>query len=236
MASKIRWIILLFLIFNLFLTGCALKHKIKYSVDDIQPQRNELLSGKILNIDLFEDIRSQFPENKILFEQPRETKINGERECINSEDNYATEVIPVQITNMVVAHFKKRGTFGEVTIDGKGNTDFKLTGKIKRLYSKHTFSMAKAVGASFGLIGVLATFGIETPAEVEIIITDIKLYGKDSELIKTLNDVEERFNGNQKADAYCWSPYFLVDLKFRNVVENIANQVDRAVIEYGQRQ
>ena len=86
MASKIRWIILLFLIFNLFLTGCALKHKIKYSVDDIQPQRNELLSGKILNIDLFEDIRSQFPENKILFERLCQEPAGGRREDEESRD------------------------------------------------------------------------------------------------------------------------------------------------------
>ncbi|MEK6527904.1 MAG: hypothetical protein AABZ36_03360 [Nitrospirota bacterium] len=232
MASKIRWIILLFLIFNLFLTGCAIKQKIKYSIDDIQPQPNAFLSTKKLNIDLFEDIRNQLPENKILFEQSRETKIDGERVCINSEKNYATETIPQQIADMIAKHFNQRGTFGAVLVNE--NADYNLTGKIKRFYAEHKFSTAKAIGASFGLIGALATLGVETPAEVEIVITDIKLYGKDGELIKTLNDVEERFNGNQKPDAYCWSPYFLVDLKFRNVVENIANQVDRAVIEYGQ--
>ncbi len=225
------WVLLAFIAIIL-LSGCAIKQKIKYSIDDIQPQKNEILSKKKLNINLFEDIRNQFPENKFLFEKSRETKINGEQVCINSEEHYATETIPMQISKMIAAHLNKRGAFGEVVAYGEGNADYRLTGKIKRFYAKQAFSMTKQViEASFGLIGALATAGIITPVEVEIIITDIKLYGRDGKLIKTLNDIEGKFNGNERVDSDCWSPYFLINREFKNVVKNLAIQVEEALVD-----
>lgn len=231
---KEKGIVLLISISIILLTGCAVK-KIKYGIDDIQPQPNEFLSTKKLNVDLFEDIRNKFPENKILFEQSRFAKIDGQNWCINSEYYYTGETNPETvskgITDMIATHFNKRAAFGAVILNEKEKADYNLTGKIKRFYAKHKPSTAVNIGASFALIGVLLTSGIKTPAVVEITITDIKLYGKHEELIKELNDIEEKFEGNEKPDAYCLSPYWLLNKKLKTVVEKLAGEVEKALID-----
>ena len=95
-------------------------------------------------------------------------------------------------------------------------SDYYLTGTLNSFYAEQEFSAGAAVGASFGLLGAIATAGIKTPGKIIIDISDLKLYKKDGTLVKDFGNFYKEYEGDFKADASCWCAYWNANLMLKD--------------------
>jgi hypothetical protein len=210
--------------------GCAFNQPIRYKTTDIQPSRVTQIKDVTLSVESFADKRREVSENGIVFVEGRGTHINGKRVCINSEEHYKKEPAAKQITVVVSEHLKQRGAFKDVLIDSKISADFQLQGAIRQFYGQQEFSyVVAAAGHQFGPIGVLATMNITTPGIIKIEFTDLKLVDKNGTLVKTLQDVSKSFEGEFSVDAHCWEIFSNTNLKLKEVVDILADEVEKNV-------
>ena len=206
-------------------SGCAVNQKLTYKMDDIQPERASKLGAYVLDIQKFRDVRESIDDNRILFSQPKQTKIDGVSSCINSEEHYEKGTVAIQIAMTISDHLKKKGFFKSVTFDKKEAADFYLTGTIRRVFSRQEFSTSAAVGAQFGLIGALVTMNAKTPGLIEIEFSDLEIFDKNGTSVGTINPLKESFSEALPADAYCWSAYRNVNAKLRTVVDQLSDRI-----------
>ncbi len=204
----------------LFVTaGCALNQDIKYNINDIQESNNSRLRSYTLSIMEFSDSRRADLENNILFSHGKEAWLEDGTYCINSEKHYKKENVAKQIASKFVDHLNKKNIFKSVTLNNREQSDFYLTGNVYKFYGKQEFSHKSAIGSQFGLLGALATIGTKTKGSTEIIIKDLSIYDKNNNIIAMLDDINEVFNGDFRADAYCWHIYGTVNEKLKEAIE-----------------
>lgn len=87
----------------LFLIGCTISQKIVYQTDDIQaPQSVKPIPAKV-EVRIFEDNRANIEENAVLFNNPRQLKLNGKQTCINSEKHYKKDTVVNQLSKIMVS-------------------------------------------------------------------------------------------------------------------------------------
>jgi hypothetical protein len=219
---------ILFLV-PLFLVGCTASQKVTYKLDDIAASQSIEPLPITVEVRILEDNRKNVSENAVLFSNPRQVKLNGKQTCINSEKNYVKDTVANQITRLMVDHFNKARLFQLASYKQNQFCDYYLTGKLNSFYSEQEYSSGAAVGASFGLIGALATAGIKTPGKIVIDISDLKLYKKDGTLVKDLGGFYKEYQDNFKADAACWCAYFNANEMLKDfnthLVEKIRNDL-----------
>ena len=116
----------------------------------------------------------------------------------------------------MVEHFNKANLFSKAFYDRNEESNYYLTGTLNRFYCEQEFSTAAAVGASFGLIGAIATAGIKTPGKIIIDISDLKLYRKDGTLIRDFGDFRKMYKNEFKADANCFCVYWNINTKLKD--------------------
>jgi len=214
------------------LVGCALNQPIRYKTSDIMPSSATQIKGITLSVESFADNRRSVSENGIVFVEGRQAMMGEKRVCINSEEHYIKEPVARQITVVVSEHLKQRGAFKDVLVDSKASADFQLQGSIRQFYSQQNFSHAKAIGAGFGLIGALATMNITTtPGIIRIELTDLKLVDKNGTPVRTLKDISKTFEGEFRVDAYCWQVFRNANLKLKEVVDLLAEDIERSLSE-----
>ncbi len=163
----------IFLLLAVSLFGCTPTREITYNMKDVPAVHvgddSVLVTRNVtLSIGLLEDARQTVAENGILFVRSRETDLHDKTYCINSEEHYKKDMVTQQIANTMASHLKKRGTFKSILVAMKDQTDYRLTGKLKRLYGEQELSSAARTGSYFGLIGALATAGATTDGEILI--------------------------------------------------------------------
>lgn len=213
------------------LFGCAINQPIRYKTLDIPPSNSTQLKGITLSVELFADNRSSVSENRIVFIDGRETKIGEKRVCINSEEHYNKEPVAKQITMAVSEHLKQRGAFKDVLVDSKASADFQIQGAIRQFYGQQDFSYSAAIGSGFGLIGALVTMGATTPGVIKIELTDLKLVDKSGVQVKELKDINKSFEGELPADAYCWQIFWNANLKLKEAVDVLSEDVEKNISE-----
>lgn len=207
---------LLFLLVPLFLIGCTSSQKIVYKVDDIaDPQTVQLIPARV-EVRIFEDNRANIEENAVLFNNPRQLKLNGKQTCINSEKHYKKDTLVNQLSKIMVYHFNKARLFSMSYYKKSPHSGYYLTGTLNSFYAEQEFSKGAAVGASFGLIGSLATAGITTPGKIIIDISDLKLYKKDGTLVKEFGNFYKEYKEEFKADASCFCAYWNANLMLKD--------------------
>ena len=199
--------------------ACTPTKQITYKTSDIDSRRDSISVDKILAIQLFEDERSSIASNDTLFQNKRIYENEHGKFCINSEKNYSSEKIPLQVSKALEMHFFETRIFRRVR-SGTDNGDFILTGKITRLFGKQGFSKSAATGAQFGLIGALATAGIKTDGLIRITLSDLKLTEKSSGIVYKLDQIDMQFEGEFKVDGYCWSIYENVNQKLKEAIDS----------------
>ncbi len=200
----------------LFLIGCTISQKIVYKTDDLQtPQTVKPIPAKV-EVRIFEDNRAQIEENAVLFNNPRQLKLNGKQTCINSEKHYKKDTVVNQLSKIMVDHFNKARLFSMSFYKESQYSDYYLTGTLNSFYAEQEFSTGAAVGASFGLVGALATAGIKTPGKIIIDISDLKLYKKDGTLVKDFGNFYKEYKEEFKADASCWCAYWNANLMLKD--------------------
>lgn len=213
------------------LVGCAINQPIRYETSNIAPSSVTQLKDITLSVESFADNKKDVNENGIVFVEGRETKIGDKRVCINSEEHYNKEPAAKQITLTVSEHLKQRGAFKDVLVDSKAAADFQLQGAVRQFYGQQDFSYAAAVGSQFGLIGALVTMNSTTPGIIKIEFTDLKLVDKNGTPVETLKDISKIFEGEFPADAYCWQVYWNANLKLKEVVDVLADNIEKKLGE-----
>ena len=198
----------LLLLSLLFLIGCTVNQKIVYKTDDLSAPQTIMPIPAMVEVRIFEDNRVNVEENAILFNNPRQMKVNGKQTCINSEKHYKKDTVVNQISKIMVDHFNKARLFSMSFYNQSQPSDYYLTGTLNSFYCEQEFSTGAAIGASFGLIGALATAGIKTPGKIIIDISDLKLYKKDGILVKDFGNFYKEYKDDFKADANCWCAYW----------------------------
>jgi hypothetical protein len=214
------------------LTGCALNHKIRYNLNDINPSGNASLKSVSLSVEPFSDERKNNAEDEILFTSGRLTSFQGKAVYVNSEKHYKNPSVSRQIAVAVANHMNKRAAFNSVMVSSRAAADFYLAGNLKEFYGMQGYSNGAAIGAQFGLIGALATLGIKTDATIRICFSDLKIYAKNGTLVRNLGEASDFCNELLPVDSSGWCIYRNVNTKLKNVVERLAEEVEKAVSDY----
>ena len=216
-----------------FLLGCTVSQKIVYNTDDLEVSQTIEPIPAIVEVRILNDNRANIEENAILFNNPRQIKLDGKQTCINSEKHYKKDTVVNEVTKMMVAHFNKARLFQMSFYDHYPNTNYYLTGTLNNFFAEQEFSSGAAVGASFGLIGALATSDITTPGTIIIDISDLKLYKQDGTLVKDFGDFYKEYNDDFKADGYCWCAYWNANEMLKDYMSRLIEKIrnDMADIE-----
>jgi phenylpyruvate tautomerase PptA (4-oxalocrotonate tautomerase family) len=210
----------------IFFTSCTINKAITYQTKDIQRKQDEKLSNIILNIEEFADKRNEISDNEIFYTNPRQSKINGQQVCINSERHYKKSPASRQISNMLVEHLKKRNSFKTVVLNKKDTADYYISGNLTHFYGKQGFSTAAAAGAQFGLIGAVATAGAKTKGKIIFEIADLKIYDKNNQFVKDLGTFKKEYEGEFHADAYCWCIFDNVNAKLKDYFTELITTIE----------
>jgi hypothetical protein len=199
-------------------TSCTINQKIAYSTKDIKAKSSPITNNLIISIDLLEDNRMQNSENSILFQNPRQVKLDGQMSCINSEEHYKDKKNPVnqQITHALINHLRAEKQYKGIRFAKRDSIDFYLTGKISHFYSKQGFSTIALVGTQFGLIGAVATAGAKTGGIIKIVLSDVKIIHRSGQVAKEIGTIEKKFEGSLNADAYCWCSYININYTLKD--------------------
>ena len=213
----------------LFFIGCTVSQKIVYKTDDILAPPSVKTIPAMVEVHIFEDNRATISENEVLFTNPRQVRLNGKQTCINAEKHYAKDTVVTQITKIMVDHFNKARLFRMSFYNQSPHSNYYLTGVLNSFYAEQQFSTAAAVGASFGLIGALATSGAKTPGKIVIDISDLKLYRKDGTLVKDFGNMYKEYADDFKADASCWCVFWNANEMLKDfnthLIEKIRNEM-----------
>ena len=225
---------LLFLV-PLFFIGCTISQKIVYTTDDLAAPRTVKTIPADVEVRIFEDNRASFEENALLFDNSRHAVLNGIQTCINSEKHYRKDTVVNQLSKIMVEHFNKARLFNVSFYKESPYSNHYLTGTLNSFYAEQEFSTGAAVGASFGLLGAIATAGITTPGTIIIDISDLKLYKKDGTLVKDFGDFYKEYKNEFKADASCWCVYWNANLMLKDfntyLVEKIRSDMTGVKLE-----
>jgi hypothetical protein len=209
----------------LLLIGCKISQKIVYRTDDLSVPNGIKTFPIFVDLRLLKDNRAQTEENNVLFTAPRQTKLNGENSCINSEQHYKKDSVTMQITRIIAEHFNKAKLFYFTTYNKNNSDGYYITGTLNSFYGEQKFSTGAAVGAQFGFIGAIATSGIKTPGKIIIEISDLKLFNKDGVLIKDFGSFYKDYNEDLHADAYCWCIYGNLNEKLKDYNSHLAEKI-----------
>ena len=208
-----------------FIVVSCISQKIAYRTDNLKASSEVTAIPINVDVHIFVDNRAQIKENEVLFNQPRNSSINGKSSCINSEKNYKKDSVSAQMTRMMVEHFNRVNLFKSVTYNHDELSDYYLTGKLNRIYGEQGFSTAAAVGAQFGLLGALATSGAKTKGKIIIDISDLKLFKKGGTLVKDLGGFYKEYNEDLSADAYCWCIYANINEKLKDFNSHLVEKL-----------
>jgi len=207
--------------------GCATTRQLGYDASTVARVRQRPVEAK-LRVELFTDARRRDRASaQVLFYGEREAMVDGEKLCVNAEEHYETDRVPLQLRQVIIEHMTRRSVIREVSATA-ANADYVLTGRIASIYGEQDWSAAAAVGAQFGLLGALVTSGVTTKGRIDIRFVDLKLRGKDGS-VKRLDDVRVEFKGELPADPYCWAIYDNVNLWLKNAVTRLAESVERVI-------
>ena len=225
----------LFLLSPIFLISCTVSQKITYRMDDLAADQTINTIPAMVEIRIFEDNRPNIEENLVLFNNPRQIRLNGKQTCINSEKHYHKDTVVNEVTKIMVDHFNKARLFKMSLYDRSQHSNYYLTGVLNSFYGEQEYSTAAAVGSSFGLIGALATAGVKTPGKIIIDISDLKLYKKDGTLVKDFGSFYKEYTDRFHADSSCWCIYSNVNEMLKDfnshLIEKIRNEMSGIELE-----
>lgn len=213
-------------------SSCALNKKIVYKTTDIQLNEEPKLSSIVLNIEEFSDKRKDYAENTFLFESIRDYSDKEKTFCINAERHYKKVPVKSQISDLLVKHITKTGSFKSVLLNNKDSADYTVRGHLAYFYGKQDYSMAALVGSAFGLIGALITANETTNGKVIFEITDLKIYDRNNQVVADIGTFRKEFSGEMPADAGCWCIYDNVNKKLKVYFTQLITIIETELEDY----
>ncbi|RCW32056.1 hypothetical protein [Marinilabilia salmonicolor] len=225
----------LLLFLPLFFIGCTISQKITYKTDDLAADKSVTPIPVVVDVRIFTDNRDSFEANSVLFSNPHQMRLDGKQMCINSEKHYKKDTVVNQFSRILVDHFNKARLFEMSLYDQSRFSDYYMTGTLNSFYAQQEYSTGAAVGASFGLVGALATSGIKTPGKIIIDVSDLKLFRKDGTLVKDFGSFYKEYVDEFKVDAYCWCAFWNANLMLKDfntfLIEKIRNDMEGVALE-----
>ena len=224
----------------LFTSGCKIIQKITYPITDIQTVANARFTGKSLAVKTFADARettqraspsgitqSWVFRRSIWYKDKMIIKRNGVDWYLNHNDHYRNKNINPWISQMIANHLNASHMFASVSFEGAGlpHSDYVLEGTIKKFEGYKEKSAAAEVGASFALIGGLATMGVKSRYEGTTLLIDVTLIEGSSGKSVWQGTVQGHVEGVDHADAYGWSAYAKANLSLKQAVDNLIQEL-----------
>ncbi|TAE83712.1 MAG: hypothetical protein EAY81_08305 [Bacteroidetes bacterium] len=213
-------------------SSCVLNKRIVYKTTDIQLNEEPKLSSIVLNIEEFSDKRKDSSENAIFFGTHKEYDENKQVFCINAERHYKKAPVNKQISNLLVEHLIKTGSFKNVVLNNKDSADYSVRGNLTYFYGKQEYSMAALVGSAFGLIGAIATANETTKGKVIFELTDLKIYDRNNQVVADIGTFRKEFSGEMHADASCWCIYDNVNTKLKVYFTQLITLIETELEDY----
>lgn len=208
----------------LFFTGCGPHQKIIYDYNGIQAVSKMLPYS--VSIEIADDRANGDSVSTLPLRLSHEDVFDDTRRCLNSEAEYADTVI-ARFNSVIADHFRSANLFENVTLSG---SDYSLKGKLQTFFGYQDYSYGSAVGASFGLIGALASSGNTTPGVITIEVKNLRLVDNEGEVVQDFGDFKRVYKDEYSIDAYCWYIYGHVNAAFRKfndeLVEFIRSKLD----------
>jgi len=112
--------------------------------------------------------------------------------------------------------------------------NYYLTGTLNRFYAEQRYSDAALVlETAFGFIGLIAASNLKTPGKIVIEVSDLKLFSKDSVLIKDFGSFYKEYKEEFPVDADCWCAYRNINKKLEEfnteLIEKIRADIWRVI-------
>ena len=211
-----------FLLTLFFLTGCTIHQKVLYSLNDVSASIGSPFLQSSLTIKEFEDLR-EIRKEEGSFNQPAMVELEGETWFYNGDDRYEKGTVGPMVTEMVAEHLRKTKLFENVFLnsDDAPKSDFLLEGKLKKIEAFRQYSTGATLASGFGLIGALATVGLESEYKGTTIIAPVKLIDLSSNTVLWQGEIKGEISGEDWADPYGWSVYNYASLSLKKAVEEL---------------
>ena len=213
-------------------SSCTINKKIVYKTTDIQLNEEPKLSSIVLNIEEFSDKRKDYAENTFLFESLKDFSDKEKMFCINAERHYKKSPVSKQISDLLVQHVSKTGSFKSVVLNNKDSADYSVRGNLAYFYGKQDYSMAALVGSAFGLIGAIATANETTDGKIIFELTDLKIYDKNNQVVADIGTFRKEFVGEMHADASCWCIYNNINTKLKVYFTQLISLIETELEDY----
>jgi hypothetical protein len=217
---------ILLITLNFLLISCIINKPINYQTNDIEPAQESNTFPINVEIWAFDDNRRNFDDNQVLFNNNKQTRLEKDSYCINSERHYKHDLVNNQITKMLVHHLIQEKVFKLSVFGHCTECDYYLTGKINNFYGHQLYSTAAAVGAQFGLIGSMATSTLTSQGLLIIEFSDIKLHSKkDNRIIKDFGNFYKAYEKHLPVDASCWCIYDNMNLMLKDFNHHLIQKI-----------
>lgn len=195
------------ILISAMLSSCAINKPIYYYADDIWPEKKNTPIPISVSIQMFEDNRMNIEENSLLFNSLRQVKLDSNQVCINAERHYRKDTVVAQIPKMLTKHLNNLEVFSRVLYNKKEVCDYYITATLNSYFAKQEYSTAAAIGASFGLMGAIATAGIKTSGNIIIDISDVKMFDKQGNLVLDIGSFYKEYEEEMSVTGDCFSIY-----------------------------
>ena len=226
------------LLIALSLTGCA--QTINYRLKDVQVVSKSPFLQYTLGVKEFQDVREKTatPKMYLFLGGVRAVTRQGTKWFHTSDDAYSGGDVAPLITRMVAKHIATSKLFQRVKVLGTDTigTDFVLVGKIKRFEAfkdAGPSESTKMAQVAFGLIGSLATMGVQSRYEATTILTELKLIRVSTHTVVWTGEVEGVVAGSDYADPEGYSVYAKVNESLKKAVDDLIQklgQVDPSLL------
>lgn len=227
-AQTLQWILVLSTC--AVVVGCSTTQHVRYDLRMVRRAKQQP-APLALDVAVLVDKRRADKQSALLFREIRNGDAVDEGGCLNLEEHYERGEVPAQVTEMIRAHFQRRGAIRSVTVGRPNRADYRLTGTIRALYGAQEVSTAAIAGQQFGLLGALATSNVSTDGHVRVVLSQLMLRDAVGRQVATIPEIVVDYRGALPADAHCWRIYSSVNERLAAAVAQLASRVEAALQE-----
>lgn len=221
------------IVLALLATGCA--QSISYRLKDVPVISQSPFTSYTLTVKEFTDVRRPVDQVKSQWRSPYAARLvarNGEDWFYNSDELYKNNVAAPWITEMLAKHLTASKLFRDVKVsaDGSSDTDFLLDGRIEKFEAlkEAGYSKLTQIGQLFGVLGALATAGVESQYEATTKLSELHLRYVKTQTVVWNGEAEATIGGSDYADPYGLSVYLKANESLKKAVEDLIRKLGQA--------
>lgn len=147
----------------------------------------------------------------------------------NSDRNYKKGSIPKRISEAVAKHLSASKLFQSVSSSPtRTQTDLVLQGALEKFEAFKEIppaNMTWVAQRGFGLLGALATAGVQSNYEATTKLSDLQLIEVSTSAVLWQGEVEGRLNGQDYADPDGYSVYHKANMSLKLAVDQLIQKL-----------